>query len=150
MPEQAINPRIAAIEETWRRTLDGIPTLIGQLSYLSSLRTGDTGLYQHYGLAQRLGDQETSAMLGRSHIAVFRTWLGLNIEGQKREVERHLFGGEGDGAKALTSWIALEPWAVWIPETSRDVERELYRGDMGIVLELIRREAGVDRRDPDS
>ena len=150
MPGDARDARIKAVEETWRRTLDAIPTLIGQMSYLSSLRTGDAGVYQHYGIAQRLGDEDTSAMLGRSHMEVFQRWLALGLEGQKREVEQHLFGSEGDGAKALRSWIALEPWALWIPESSRDVERELYRGDMGIVLELLRREAGVDRRDPDS
>lgn len=150
MPNHATNSRVAAVEETWRRTLDGIPTLIGRLVYLSSLRTGDAGLYQHYGLSQRLGEQETSAMLGRSHVEAFQSWLSLDLEAQKRQVEEYLFGGEGNGAKALASWIALEPWALWIPETSRDVERELYRGDMGIVLELLRREAGVDRRDPDS
>src|SRR3954447_10386584 len=150
MPQKALEGRIAAAEETWRRTLEGIPTVIGRLAYLSSLRSGDAGVYQHYGLAQRLGDDETNALLGPSHIEAFRNWLSLDLEGQKREVERYLFESESDGAKALMSWIALEPWAMWVPEASRAVERELYRGDIGIVLELLRRQLRVARRDPDS
>ena len=149
MPEKNTDPRIAAVEETWRRTLEGVPTLIGRLSYLSSLRAGDAGTYQHYGIAQRIGEHETSALIGRSHVDAFRSWLQLDLREQKREVEQYLFTGEGGGAEGLASWLALQAWLLWIPADSRDVERELYRGDMMIVLELLRREAGVDRRDPD-
>ncbi len=88
-------------------------------------------------------------MLGNSHVRVFREWLALPLTQQKQDVGRYLFEGEGDGASSLASWIALEPWAAWFPLASRNVERELYRGDMTIVLELLRREASVDRRDPD-
>ena len=141
--------RLAAVQETWRRTLEGIPTLIGRLSYLASLRTGEASAYQHYGLAQRLGEDGTHDMLSRSHVEVFREWLNLSLRDQKQDVGRYLFQGEGDGAKTLASWIALEAWAGWVPANSRDVERELYRGDMTVLLELLRREAAVDRRDPD-
>lgn len=141
--------RLAAVEESWRRTLEGIPTLIGKLTYLASLRTGEAAQYQHYGLAQRLGDEDTHAMLSNSHVQVFREWLGLHLTEQKQDVGRYLFEGQGDGGSLLASWIALEPWAAWFPRDSRDVERELYRTDMIMLLELLRREASVDRRDPD-
>jgi len=148
--------RMAVVSVTWRRTLDNIPTLIGRLAYMSSLRTGDAGRYQHYGISQRVGDDGTHQLLSQSHIDVFRAWLELELEPQKRDVEQHLFengdpfwGGGQEGAKALASWIALEPWAGWLPESSRDIERELFRDDMKLVLELLRREVGVARRDPD-
>ena len=43
--------RLAAVEHSWRQTLEGIPTQIGKLAYLASLRTGQAAQYQHYGLA---------------------------------------------------------------------------------------------------
>ncbi len=141
--------RLAAVRESWRRTLDGIPTLIGRLAYLASLRTGEASSYQHYGIAQRLGEAGTDEMLGECHVEIFRAWLNLSLSQQKQEVGRYLFEGEGDGTSTLGAWIALEPWSGWVPRNSRDVERELYRGDMTVVLELLRREAAVDRRDPD-
>lgn len=149
MPGNTTQLRLAAVEHSWRQTLEGTPTQIGKLAYLASLRTGQAAQYQHYGLAQRLGEDGTSAMLSNSHVRVFREWLALPLTQQKQDVGRYLFEGEGDGASSLASWIALEPWAAWFPLASRDVERELYRGDMTIVLELLRREASVDRRDPD-
>lgn len=149
MASNAKDLRLAAVEESWRRTLEGIPMLIGKLAYLASLRTGEAAGYQHYGLAQRLGEDGTHTMLGNSHVQVFREWLGLNLTQQKQDVGRYLFEGQGDGGSLLASWIALEPWAAWFPRDSRDVERELYRTDMIMLLELLRREASVDRRDPD-
>ena len=149
MASNAKDLRLAAVEESWSRTLEGVPTLIGRLAYLASLRTGEAAQYQHYGLAQRLGEDGTHALLSNSHVKVFREWLGLTLAQQKQDVGRFLFEGEGDGARLLASWIAVEPWVAWFPGHSRDVERDLYRSDMVMLLELLRREASVDRRDPD-
>jgi hypothetical protein len=149
-PEQ----RVAVVAKDWRRAIEAIPTVFGRLAYLASLRTGEAGRYEHYGIAQRLGEEGAHEFLRRSHNEIFREWLALELEPQKREVQRYVFESQqgasaGDRAKALASLIALSPWLVWIPEDSRDAERALYRNDMEIVLELIRREAGVARRDPD-
>jgi hypothetical protein len=149
-PEQ----RVAVVAKEWRRAIEAIPTVFGRLAYMASLRTGDAGRYQHYGIAQRLGEEGAHEFLCQSHKEIFRDWLALELEPQKREVERYVFDAPqsespADRGKALASLIALAPWLVWIPEDSRDAERELYRNDLGLVLELIRREAGVARRDPD-
>lgn len=149
-PSATPDQKRAVVESIWRRTLEGVPTLIGRLAYMSSLRTGTAGRYQHYGIAQRLGEDGTNALLSQSHIGLFREWLSLELRAQKRDVAQYLDGEDADAATVLVSWIALEPWYAWIPESSRDIERELYRGDMAIVLDLLRSEAGVGRRDPDS
>jgi hypothetical protein len=147
--------KFAVVAKDWRRTLEAIPTLFGRLAYMASLRTGEAGRYQHYGIAQRLGEDGAHELLAESHNEIFRAWLELELEPQKQEVERYIFEGSGFGestqgrARTLASMIALAPWAVWIPEGSRDAERELYRGDLDVVFELLRREAGVARRDPD-
>lgn len=148
--------RMAVVRTSWQRTLSEIPTLLGRLAYLSSLRTGEAGRYEHYGIAQRLGADDTHEFLRDCHVEVFQECLALDLRGRKRDVENYLFengdmfwGDGGEGPKALASFISLEPWAAWLPESSRDVERNLFREDMKFLLELLRREAGVAPRDPD-
>ena len=73
---RSVNPnREAAAAESWQRTLAAIPTLIGRVAYLSSLRNVHTGSYEHFGLAQRIGEDEVDRILRRSHMSVFQEWL---------------------------------------------------------------------------
>jgi len=140
----------AAIADSWRRTLSAIPTLIGRMAYLASLRNVNTGAYEHFGLAQRIGESEVDRILRRSHMSVFQEWLCYGLERQKDELEEYLSGLHGDRREIVANWLTLEPYGNWVPGESRDVERKLFHDDLDIVLELIRTEYGVASRDPDS
>ena len=142
--------RETAAAESWQRTLSAIPTLIGRVAYLSSLRNVHTGSYEHVGLAQRIGEDGVDRLLRRSHIGVFQEWLCFGLEKQKEEVEEYFSGLEGEKREIISNWLTLEPWNNWVPGESRDVERKLFNADLAVVLELIRVEYGVSSRDPDS
>jgi hypothetical protein len=142
--------REAAIAESWQRTLSSIPTLIGRIVYLSSLRNVNTGIYEHFGFAQRAGADEVDRTLRRSHMNAFQDWLCFGLEKQKEELEEYFSGLEGDRREIIASWLAVEPWNNWAPAESRDVERKLLNADLAVTLELLRVEYGVSSRDPDS
>ena len=142
--------RADAAAGTWQRTLSTIPTKLGQLAYLASLRNVNKGIYEHAGLAQRIGEGESSEMLRRSHLTVFQEWLCFGLERQKSEVEEYFSGLGGDTREIIANWITLPPYPEWVPTESRDVERKLFCSDLGVVLELIRNDYGVASRDPDS
>ena len=146
-----MNPhREAAVSESWQRTLAGIPTLIGRIAYLASLRNSNTGSYEHFGLAQKIGIDEVDRILRRSHVTVFQEWLCFGLERQKEELEEYFSGLEGDLREIISSWSTLEPWNTWVPAESRDVERKLFNADLAVILELFRAEYGVSSRDPES
>ena len=146
-----VNPnREAAAAESWQRTLAAIPTLIGRVAYLSSLRNVHTGSYEHFGLAQRIGEDEVDRILRRSHMSVFQEWLSFGLERQKDQLEEYFSELEGDKREIISNWLTLEPWNNWVPGESRDVERKLFNADLAVILELIRVEYGVASRDPDS
>jgi hypothetical protein len=142
--------REAAAAETWRRTLSAIPTVLGRLAYLASLRDANAGSYQHFGLAQRIGEGEVDRMLRRSHLSVFQEWLCFGLERQKQELEEYFSGLEGDRREIVANWLTIEPYISWIPAESRDVERKLFHADLTVIVEMIRTEYGVSSRDPDS
>ena len=141
--------REAALAATCRRTLEGIPAILGRLAYLASLRNPNTGTYEHAGLADRVGAAETDRLLRRSHLEVFQEWLCFGLERQRDELEEHLSSLKGNTREIIATWLSLEPYAVWVPAESRDVERKLFYTDLAIALELVRSEYGVASRDPD-
>jgi hypothetical protein len=136
------------LSDSWRHTLSNIPTFPGRLAYLASLRN-HSGVYEHFGLAQRVGDGEADRMIRRSHVEVFQEWLCFGLERQRRELEDYFLGLPGDKREIISAWLSVEPYAAWIPADSRDVERKLYYTDLSVVLELIRADYGVSCRDPD-
>jgi hypothetical protein len=140
----------AAVAESWHRTLKAIPTVLGRLAYMASLRNTNIGTYEHFGMAQRVGPAEVDRLLRRSHLEVFQEWLCFGLERQKRELEEYFSELEGDKREILANWLSLEPYGSWVPAESRGVERKLFYTDLEIVLELIRTEYGVASRDPDS
>ena len=142
--------RQAVLEESWRRTLAGIGTLLGRLAYLASLRNQNTGTYEHFGLAERIGAAEVDSLIRRSHLEIFQQWLCFSLERQREELETYFSALEGDRREILSNWLVLGPYAAWVPAESRDVERKLFYTDLEMVLELIRSESGVASRDPDS
>jgi hypothetical protein len=141
--------RESLLAESWQHTLRGIPTFAGRLAYLASLRNVHTGAYEHFGLAQKIGEKEVDQLLRRSHVEVFQEWLCFGLERQKRELDEYLADLPGNKREIVEAWLMLEPYGAWIPADSRDVERRLYYTDLGVVLDLIRAEYGVSSRDPD-
>src|SRR6185312_10599208 len=135
--------RQAAIAESWRKTLAGIESPLGRLAYLASLRNQNKGVYEHFGLAERIGEDEADAVIRRSHLHTFQEWLCFGLERQKEELEAYFASLDGDRGKILANWLTLGPYASWIPAESREVERKLFYTDLETVLELIRNEAGV-------
>lgn len=142
--------REAAVAESWQRTLLSIPTVLGRIAYLASLRNANSGSYEHFGLAQRIGGDEVDRILRRSHMSVFQEWLCFGLEQQKEEMEAYFSGLGADKREIISNWLTLEPWNNWVPGESRDVERKLFGADLAVILELLRAEYGVSSRDPDS
>jgi hypothetical protein len=139
-----------AAPDLWRHTLSQIPSVFGRLVYLSTLRDPNSGLYQHYGLAQVSGEQEADRVLRQSHEQAFAEWLCFNLEQQKADLDLYLSGLDGNRRTILDTWIRLTPYRALVPSLARDVERRLYLTDLETILDLLRNEYGVACPDPDA
>jgi hypothetical protein len=119
--------------DLWRHTLSQIPSVFGRLVYLCSLRDPNTGVYQHYGLAQ-----------------AFAEWLCFPLERQRADLGLYLEGLGDNPRTLLDAWIRLTPYRNLVPAGAREVERKLYLVDLETILELLRNEYGVACPDPDA
>jgi hypothetical protein len=126
--------------ELWSRTLAQIPSVFGRLAYLASLRDPNTGKYEHFGFAQRFSEREADKTIRRSHSNVFMDWLCFSLEQQRGDLEKYLDSTGGDVRAILTNWREWPPYMNWIPTQSRAADRELFRSDLEIVLDLIRQD----------
>ncbi|HLY16604.1 MAG TPA: hypothetical protein VKR61_05240 [Bryobacteraceae bacterium] len=119
-----------------------IPTLFGRLTYLASLRNQNNGEYEHPALAQMVGDEQAGETLRRSHARVFQDWLCLNLEQQKADLQEYL-AETSNPAALLTGWVGSRSYQALAPATVQDVERQLFLGDLEILLGTLRHEYGA-------
>ncbi|MGA3075144.1 MAG: hypothetical protein ABSG56_15755 [Bryobacteraceae bacterium] len=135
--------------DLWRHTLARIPSLFGRVLYLASLRNQTSGVYEHAGLAQMVGEEEAAETLRRSHARVFQDWLCLNLEQQKVDLREYL-AETPNPAAMLAGWAATTPYKGWAPSTAQDFEQRLFAGDLETLLALLKREFGAVSPDPGS
>jgi hypothetical protein len=134
--------------ELWSRTLVQIHSVFGRLAYLASLREPNSGQYQHFGFSQRFSEREADKTIRRSHTNVFMDWLCLSLEQQRADLESYLDTVGRDRQTILANWREWPPFMNWVPAQSRPADRELFRSDLEMVLEMIRQDsdgAATDR-----
>lgn len=139
-----------AKSDLWRNTLAQIPSVFGRLVYLSSLRDSNTGRYLHHGLALVFGEDEARKALRKSHEQAFAEWLSFNLEQQQADLRLYLSDVSEDKRTVLETWQKLEPYKNLLPKSAKSVERQLYLGDLTILLALLKTEFGVEDPGPDS
>jgi len=123
--------------DLWRHTLSQIPTTFGRLVFLSTLRDPNTGVYAHYGFAQRVGEDAADETLRHSHSQCFSEWLSFSLEEQKADLDLYLSGIDSDKRTIVGTWIRTKPYRNLIPAGAMDVERRLYNSDLEALLELL-------------
>src|SRR5258708_36516832 len=104
-----------AVADLWRNTLSQIPSVLGRLVYLSSLRNAVTGKYEHHGIALTFGEDEARRALRRSHTRTFAEWLSFNLEQQKSDLDLYLSTVGADTPAILENWLSVATYRTFIP-----------------------------------
>jgi hypothetical protein len=129
--------------DLWRNTLSQIPSVFGRLVYLSSLRSVNSGLYEHHGLSLVFGPRAANEALRSSHEEAFREWLTYDLRGQKVDLELYLSGLVSQRAAVVETWLRLNPYRNVVPLAAGKAEQDLFLMDFKAVLELLRLDCGV-------
>jgi len=140
----------SAAADLWRHTLSQIPTTFGRLVFLASLRDPNTGIYEHYGFAQRVGETVAEEALNSSHRQCFSEWLDFTLEQQSADLDLYLSSIQADKKTILETWVRTKPYRNLIPARALEVERELYNSDLEKLIENLRTVHGVAFPDPDA
>jgi hypothetical protein len=118
-----------------RRIVTQVPTRLGRLAFLYSLRDPLTGRYAHPSLVENFGREIADRSLSHSHHQVFMEWLRLNLADQKADIDDYLRIA-GIQASALA-------YRELVPRSAHEVERQLYLTDLELILQMISFEPAV-------
>jgi hypothetical protein len=143
-----VTPETPAAIDLWHRTLVQIPTMFGRLTYLASLRNANANSYQHHGLAARFGLRAAQAAIRESHLELLRDWLELPLSTRKSDLDRYFAELDTPRHEVLHNWRRIRPYAQCVPMHALKPERDLFLGDLEILLEIISRESGAAAIDP--
>jgi hypothetical protein len=139
----------SAIDDLWSVTLSQIPSLLGRIVYLSSMRDPNTGSYSHHGLALRFGGAAADGAIRQSHESAFERWLMLKFAEQREDCELYWSGLLEDRCLVAEMWTRTESYRALLPASASPAQRADFNSHMEILLEWLRNVygGGVDDRD---
>ena len=124
------------------------PSVFGRLAAVAALRSRESGVYRHK-LAEELGADPVDQALRQMHRELFRSWLGLRLEQQERDLSIWLTwldrGGQ-DSAQRLRQ-VSGRP-ADLVPPQQADADRHLFLNDFRLVVSLLE-QADSDTKAPE-
>ena len=128
----------SAAADLWKHTLSGIPTAYGRLSYLTSLRDANSGIYRHHGLTAVFGREDSARALRESHEQAFMEWLELDLEAKTADLRDYITGLE-DAPDVVLKYLASSARNEFqLPESARRAERHLFHRDFETAVTLLR------------
>ena len=128
----------SAAGDLWKHTLSRIPTVLGRLGYLASLRDSNSGIYRHHGLSAVFGRDDSAKALRESHERAFLEWLSLKMEEKYYDLTNYLAGLEDPAREVVGHWLSARIYRTYVPASARATERELFCRDLEALLETIR------------
>jgi hypothetical protein len=139
-----------ATQDLWERTLNQIATKIGKMAYLSRLRNPETDRYEHHGLMAIFGEEAAEDALRRSHVDVLEDLLALSILDQKDDIQKYLEGLPQSARRLLANWEKTKGYEALLPPGTTPAQRELFEGNMGLVIRHLKSELAGGEKHPGS
>ena len=127
----------------FKRTISQIPTRLGQLMYLASLRDPNTGVYRHHGFAAAFGQKQSAEVLSKSHRKLFREWLNLPLKERRQDLEEYLGSLDSNKEVVVGYWIESEGYLDCIPDKTGKAARTHFLQDMQQLLIGAKRAAAA-------
>ncbi len=140
----------SASEDLWDRTLSQIKTKMGRMAYLSRLRNPETDRYEHHGLNAVFGEAAAEEALRKSHLEVLASILALGILDQKDDVWKYLEGLPQSARRLLANWEKTKGYELLLPQSASTAERELFEGNLSLIIRHLKAELAGGEQNQDS
>lgn len=135
--------------EVWNSAPAAVASILGRMSYLSSLRDPASGRYRQVELARKIGEAEADSLLRAAHRKAFETWLCLNLSQQNDDLDLFLCPAGAGRRSLVAEWSSSAPYLNFLPTGLEEGERLLYLCDLEALTRLLYRQYGVEMpRDP--
>lgn len=129
-PQTPSRDRVELLEADIR----ALPSVLEQIVELAHLRDFATGTYTHPTITERSRAEEIHRTLSRLHEGAFRLWLQMRLEAQKADFDVYLSSLGVASARVVEHWRESEIYRCLIPASASLAERQLFVGDIEVVL----------------
>lgn len=129
------------LAELLESDIRGLPSVLEKIVELAHLRDFATGTYTHPAITDRSRAEEIHRMLRRLHESAFRLWLQMGLEAQKADFDVYLSSLGAAPARVVEHWRESEVYRSLTPASAGRAERELFVGDIEVVLLSEQQEA---------
>jgi len=141
-PEDSVIVQVAARPciDYWSERVEEVDTLFGKLGYLASLRDSSSGNYRDAAAEREYDTATVSNTLLAMHTTVFRHWLGMRPEQQRRDIAEYLSTPEGRAA--FLSFDRRELSGMLTPPDALPDEKQRFHHELtNILMSLSQRPA---------
>jgi len=125
------------IEDFSSHTLAAIPTVFGRLYYVSSLRSLESGRYEHDGLLSLYPDSAVQAALAHCHEELFFRILETPLEEQEHDLLSCLDTAGEQYWAVIEDWQETQSYQTLCPEGLPDYLQDLFRSNMSALLSIF-------------
>ena len=128
------------IEDFTLHTLSAIPSGMGRLLHVATLRDVGSGRYCHEGLLELYAEPAVHQALAYCHEELFAKVLETPLAQQIGDLRVCLSAFEGTFGEIAERWRELEFYRVLVPLGTPTYLRELFCSNLRVLLELLARE----------
>jgi hypothetical protein len=125
------------IEAFTRRSLATIPTQLGRIFYVASLRDPAAGTYRHPDLEAAFPAGSVQDALAYCHRELFDRVLELSLEEQEKDARRLFEEMSGPPERTSRRWLEEEAYRSIAPPGAPAYLCDLFESNMRVVLRLI-------------
>lgn len=125
------------IEDFTSRTLAAIPSDLGRLLYLSTLRDLASGRYRHEGLAAVYSELAVHQALAYCHQELFARILEKPLESLEWDLRVCLSALEGRFGEIAGRWLEMEFYRLLVPSGVPVYLRDLFCSNLRVLLGLL-------------
>jgi len=119
--------------EYWSTEMEHVPTVFGCLALAGSLRERGIAGFQGGLAAQRYEEAENARVLLRLHGRVFREWIALGIDHQRRDLKQYLSTAGAQAEFGRPEWVeALAP-----PDVKQE-ELQFFTQRLATIRQVVR------------
>ena len=136
-----------ATADLFKHTLSRIPTLLGRLAYLSSLRDTNSGVYKHHGLAAVFGREDSKRALREAHQRAFEEWLILPLQAKHADASEYLEGLPDAREDVLKHWKHVQVQRGFLPDSAKRGETDLFSEEFDLLLQILSSPKGKGGRE---
>jgi len=122
---------------TLKEAVERLPSTMARLAFLSGLRDQNSGTYRVPAVPNKAEALDVDGLARSLHEHAFATWLDYRLEEQKADLDLYFSDLDCETAAAVRTWIRLEPYRSFIPESASAAGRGLFLSDLGLLLYLM-------------